>query len=106
VISLLMTMAVIAAVVAVAVRRVALAARRRVAREGRGSSVDLSIPVRSFAEMDAVLDARTCPCGGRYDRAGEGTREAAGCRYRVARLVCSVCEEGAEVFFDTTDLLH
>jgi hypothetical protein len=56
--------------------------------------------------MDAALDARVCPCGGRYSRAGEGTREADGRRYRVARLVCDTCEDGQEVFFDTTDLLH
>jgi len=104
--SLLLALAVIAAVVAVATRRLALASRRRGVREGPGSSTDRSIPVRSFAEMDVALDARTCPCGGRYARSGEGTREAAGRRYRVARLVCDACEGGQEVFFDTTDLLH
>ena len=105
-ISLLMATAVIAAVVAVAIRRLALAGRRRTAREGPGSSPDRSISVRSFAEIDAVLDARACPCGGRYERTGEGTREARGRRYRVARVVCGSCEEGLEVFFDTTGLLH
>jgi hypothetical protein len=101
-----MAVAVVAAVVAVGTRRLARAARRRSAREGPGSSPDRSIRVRSFAEMDAALDARACPCGGRYDRTGEGTREAVGRRYRVARLVCQTCEEGCEVFFDTTDILH
>ncbi len=104
--SLLLALAAIAAVAAVATRRLSLAARRRRVREGRGSSRDRSIPVRSFADMDAALDARTCPCGGRYTRTGEGTRETAGRRYRVARLVCETCEDGQEVFFDTTDLLH
>lgn len=105
-ISLLLAAALIAALVAVATRRLSLAARRRVAREGPGSSPDRSIPVRSFAEIDATLDARVCPCGGRYERTGEGTRHAVSRRYRVARLVCGTCEEGLEVFFDTTDLLH
>jgi hypothetical protein len=104
--SLLLALAVIAAVAAVATRRVARATRRRRMREGPGSSPDRSIPVRSFADMDAELGARTCPCGGRYARTGEGTRAAAGRRYRVARLVCEACEDGPEVFFDTTDLLH
>jgi hypothetical protein len=106
VISLLLAAAVIAAVVAVATRRLSLASRHRLVREGPGSSEERSISVRSFAEMDASLDARMCPCGGHYDRTGEGTREAAGRRYRVARLVCGTCEQGLVVFFDTTDVLH
>ena len=105
-ISLLLALAVIAAGVALATRRLSLAARRRLVREGPGSSPDRSIQVRSFAEMDTALDARACPCGGRYDRTGEGTRQSAGRRYRVARLVCRACEAGQEVFFDTTDVLH
>jgi len=76
VISLLLAAAVIVAVVAVATRRLSLATRRRLVREGPGSSEERSIPVRSFADMDASLDARVCPCGGHYDRTGEGTREA------------------------------
>jgi hypothetical protein len=106
VISLLLATAVIVAVIAVAARRLSLATRHRLVREGPGSSQERSIPVRSFADMDASLDARVCPCGGHYDRAGEGTREAGGRRYRVARLVCRTCGRGHEVFFDTTDLLH
>lgn len=105
-ISLLFTMAILAAVVAVAMRRLSLARRRRTVHSGPGSSEERSIAVRSFGEMDAFLDARTCPCGGRYDRTGEGTRERAGRRFRVARLVCGTCEQGLELFFDTTDLLH
>jgi hypothetical protein len=104
--SLLLAVAVIVAVAAVARRRLSLAARRRRVREGPGSSPDRGLPVRSFADMDAALDARAGPCGGRYARAGEGTREADGRRYRVARLVCDACEDRQEVFFDTTDVLH
>jgi hypothetical protein len=106
VISLLLAAAVIVAVVAVATRRLSLATRRRLVREGPGSSEEHSIAVRSFADMDASLDARVCPCGGDFDRTGEGSREAGGRRYRVARLVCRTCEQGLEVFFDTTDVLH
>jgi len=106
VISLFLAIAVIVAVIAVATRRLSLAGRNRLVREGPGSSEEYSIPVRSFAEMDASLDARVCPCGGRYERTGEGTREAGGRRYRVSRLVCRTCEQGLVVFFDTTDVLH
>ena len=104
--SLLFTVAILAAVVAVAMRRLSLARRRRVMRQGPGSSEERSIAVRSFGEMDAFIDSRACPCGGSYDRTGEGTRERAGRRYRVARLVCGTCEQGLEVFFDTTEILH
>jgi len=56
--------------------------------------------------MDQHLDQRWCFCGGYLERTGEGTREAGGRRYRVARLCCQECETPEEVFFDTTDLLQ
>jgi hypothetical protein len=56
--------------------------------------------------MDEHLAQRWCPCGGYLERTGEGTREAGGRRFRVARLACQECERPDEVFFDTTDILH
>jgi len=56
--------------------------------------------------MDDQLARRWCSCGGYLERMGEGTREAGGRRYRVARLRCQECEAVDEVFFDTTDVLH
>jgi hypothetical protein len=104
--SLLLALTAVVAVAAVGIRRVRLARRWRSTREGPGSSPERSIPVRSWSEIDAALGARACPCGGRYELTGEGTRETGGHRYRVARLVCQACEIGQEVFFDTTELLH
>jgi hypothetical protein len=52
------------------------------------------------------LRLRHCACGGYLERRGEGSRDVAGQRYRVARLECQDCERVEEVFFDTTDLLH
>jgi hypothetical protein len=49
---------------------------------------------------------RWCFCGGYLERTGEGTREANGRRFRIARLACQECEALDEVFFDTTDVLH
>jgi hypothetical protein len=104
--SLLMGVAVIAAVVAMGRRRWHRAWLRREAGRRAGATPELAIPVRSYAEMDAPLAGRWCACGGYLERFGEGSREQSGRRYRVARLRCQECERVDEVFFDTTDLLH
>jgi hypothetical protein len=105
-ISLLMGLAIIAAVVAMARRRWHRAWLRREAGRRAGATAELAIPVRSYAEMDEPLAERWCACGGYLERLGEGTREEGGRRYRIARLRCQECERVDEVFFDTTDLLH
>ena len=106
VITLLMTAAIVAAVIAVARRRLRRSALRRAAQDREGASVDRAIAVRSFTEMDDHLARRWCHCGGYLERTGEGTREIGGRRFRVARLACQECESVEEVFFDTTDVLH
>ncbi len=106
VITLLMTAAIVAAVIAVARRRFRRTALRRAAKEREGASVERAIAVRTFAEIDDHLGGRWCHCGGYLERTGEGTRETGGRRFRVARLRCQECEDPAEVFFDTTDVLH
>ena len=106
VITLLMTAAIVAAVIAVARRRLRRSALRRAAQDREGASVDRAIAVRSFTEMDDHLARRWCHCGGYLERIGEGTRETDGRRFRIARLRCQECEDPAEVFFDTTAVLH
>jgi hypothetical protein len=106
VLSLLMGLAIVVAVVAVARRRLGRSALRRAARTRAGASPDLAIAVRSFTEMDDHLGRRWCHCGGYLERIGEGTREIGGRRFRIARLRCQECEDAAEVFFDTTELVH
>jgi hypothetical protein len=104
--SLLFTLAIVAAVIAVAVRQWRRARLRRAALEQPGATAENAIYVRDFAEMDEHLRRRWCVCGGFLEPSGEGTRELAGRRYRVARLVCQECEETSEIFFDTTELLQ
>ena len=65
-----------------------------------------AIYIRSFTEMDEEVRRRWCSCGGFLELEGEGTREDGGKRFRVARMRCHECEEAADVFFDTTDLLQ
>ena len=105
-ITLLMTAAIVAAVIAVARQRLRRSALRRAAQGREGGTVERAIAVRSFTEIDDHLGRRWCHCGGYLERTGEGTRETAGRRFRVARLRCQECEDPAEVFFDTTDVLH
>jgi len=106
VIELLFVAAIVAAVTAMALRRRRRTRLRKAALTRAGASPDLAIAIRSYVEMDEHLAGRWCWCGGFLERTGEGTRDVAGRRYRVARMCCQECEAVDEVFFDTTDLLH
>ena len=106
VITLLMTAAIVAAVIAVARRRLRRSALRRAGQEREGATVDRAIAVRSFTEIDDHLGRRWCHCGGYLERTGEGSRQLGERRFRIARLVCQECEAVDEVFFDTTDVVH
>jgi len=105
-IGLAIAAAVMAAVVAVGLRRLRRARLRRAAGRRAGASLELAIPIRDFGEIDEVVAQRWCHCGGYLERQGEGTRDAGGRRYRVARLCCQECEAVTEVFFETTEALH
>lgn len=103
---LLIAVVLVVAIAAVGTRRVR---RRRLDRADAtraGSSTERPIYIRSFTEMDDHLSGMWCRCGGYLERLGEGTREMAGRRYRVARLACQECERVREVFFDATELVH
>ena len=102
----LFTLAIVAAVVSLGLRRLRRRRLRRAAASRAGSSPERAIHVRSYGEMDGHLAQRWCFCGGYLERTGEGTREIGGRRFRVARLACQECESVEEVFFDTTDVLH
>lgn len=104
--SLVLTLALVVAVIAVAARRLRRQRLRRAARERAGATPELAIAVRSFTEIDEHLAQRWCHCGGYLERTGEGTRADGERRFRVARLRCQECEEPAEVFFDTTEIVH
>jgi len=102
----LFTLAIVAAVAAMGLRRWRRARLRRAATTRAGASTERAIHIRSYAEMDEHLAGRWCHCGGFLERRGEGTRQEGSRRFRVARLACQECETEAEVFFDTTDVLH
>ena len=103
---LLIGLAVVAAVVAVAGRRLHRLRLDRAARTRAGASPDHPLYIRSYAEMDEHLGRRWCRCGGYLERTGEGSRQVGDRRFRIVRLVCQECEAVEEVFFDTTDVVH
>jgi hypothetical protein len=103
---LLFVAVIVAAVVAMGMRRWRRASLRRAAASLPGASSEQAIYVRSFTEIDDHLAERWCPCGGYLERTGEGSRDSGGRRLRIARLACQECERITEVFFDTTDVLH
>src|SRR5258706_543248 len=105
-ISLVLTAAIVAAIVALARRLLRRSGLRRAAQTRAGAAPDLAIAIRSFTQIDEHLGGRWCHCGGYLERTREGTRDAGGRRFRVVRLRCQECEDGAEVFFDTTELVH
>jgi hypothetical protein len=105
-ITILFVGAIVAAVVAMGLKRRAKAQARQASFEGPGSSPDAAIAIRTFADMDDELRRRHCLCGARFSVAGEGSRDAGGRVFRVARLYCDECDESREVFFDTSTLLQ
>jgi hypothetical protein len=102
----LLVAALAAAVAVLARRRWRRAKLRRLAATWPGASPALAIPITGFDEIDDHLRQRRCACGGYLARCGEGSRQLAHRRYRVARLECLDCARAEEVFFDTTDLRH
>ena len=70
-IGFLLGLAVLAAVVAVGVRRWQ---RTRAARRRPGATIHRPVAVRSFDEIDTALQGRTCWCGGFFVLSGETSR--------------------------------
>lgn len=102
-IGLLFTAAIIAAVVAVGVRRLR---ERRAERRLPGATLGSAVVVASFDEMDAEIQERHCRCGGRFALSGEASRTVGERRFRVSRLVCKECEREALMYFDVTRVFH
>jgi len=103
VIGLLLGLAVLAAVVAAVARRWQ---RARAARRRPGATIHRPVAVRSFDEIDAALQGRTCWCGGSFVLSGETSRAVGDRRFRVARLVCNECERDELIYFDVTAVFH
>ncbi len=102
-IAILLTVAVLAAVISVAARRWQ---RARAARRRPGASIHRPVAVSSFDQIDAAVHGRTCWCGGFLVLAGETSRAWGDRRFRIARLVCNECERDELMYFDVTAVFH
>ena len=99
----------IALVVALAFSARRLSRKRRLARlmsQLPGGHARNALHVVSFEDIDERIRARRCPCGGRYEVRGEGSRVFREKRLRVVRVECVTCENEASVHFDVTELFH
>jgi hypothetical protein len=100
----LMAIAVIAAVVAVALRR--RAQRQRISNQPGGSMAD-AIVVERFDEIDVAVQHHRCAwCGGFSSPAGEASQTVGDKRFRIVRLVCHECERDHKMHFDVTAIFH
>ncbi|HZR83653.1 MAG TPA: hypothetical protein VFD92_21340 [Candidatus Binatia bacterium] len=105
-IALALALAIVAAVAAVAWKQRERARAERALAERPGATLQDPIAIRSFDEMDSHLRLWRCGCGSRPALVGEGTREVAERRFRVAHLRCDACETDSFVYFETTALLQ
>jgi hypothetical protein len=102
-IGILLALTIIAAVGVLGMRRWQ---RTRTRRRQPGVTIYRPIVVGSFDEIDAVLQGRTCWCGGICTSAGETSRSIGDRRYRIARVVCPECEREQFLYFDVTQALQ
>jgi len=103
VIGLLLGIVVLAALIAVAVRR---AQRTRATRRQPGATIHRPVAVSRFDEIDSAVRARGCWCGGAFVAVGETSRTAGVRRFRIVRLVCNQCEREELMYFDVTEVFH
>lgn len=102
-IGLLFTIAILAAVIALGLRRW----RKLRATRGRpGATIHRPVAVSRFDEIDAAVHGRTCWCGGVFVESGETSRLIGDRRFRVVRLVCNECERDELMYFDVTAVFH
>jgi hypothetical protein len=99
-----MSLAIVAAVTAVALR----SWRERRARRLRpGATLERAVVVRRFDEIDRFLQNHRCAyCGGPTRMLGEFSRPSGERRYRVARIACRECAQEERVHFDVTAAFH
>lgn len=103
-IALLMGAVIIAAVIAVGVRRWQSG---RAAGRHPGHTLERAIVVNRFDEIDAAVQYRRCAyCGGTQHEVGETSRTVGERRFRIVRLVCDECERDERVHFDVTEIFH
>lgn len=102
-ITLVMGLAVLAAVITVGVRKLQ---ERAAERALPGRSAATAIPIESYAEIDIAVRMQTCRCGGRYVLRGEGPMRDGERPLRIAHLECRRCERERPLYFDLSTIRH
>ena len=103
---LILTLALIAALVAAGLR---VLRRRRiaaVAAELPGASAAAAITLDDVGGLNDALRARRCICGGFLDNLGERSQRHEDRMLRVVRAECRRCERVQLVYFDPSRVLH
>jgi hypothetical protein len=101
--SIVLSLAVLVAVVAAGIR---ILQRRAVDRARQGASPATAIPIHDYGEIDIALRLNTCRCGGRFLQRGETSLVEDGRSLRVAIVECRRCEREQRFFFDLTEVRH
>ena len=75
----------------------------RLARLEPGGCSERLLPIDSPMQVDVIANARPCPlCGGSLLLREHAAETHAGHRLRVARVGCTTCGIGREVWFELT----
>ncbi|GIW43588.1 MAG: hypothetical protein KatS3mg077_0870 [Candidatus Binatia bacterium] len=102
--SVLFTLAILAAIAGMAARRWQA---RRDQRQQPGATVERAVIVGRFDEIDDALEHYRCArCRAPVQRLGEFSRTVGERRFRVARVACPSCGTEERVHFDVTAAFH
>ena len=102
-IGLAMSLAIIAAVIVVGIRRWQRTAARR---QQPGATIHRAVRVARFDDIDAAIQEAACSCGGRWDPLGETSKRVGERLYRVVRVHCADCASEEFLHFDVTAAFH
>jgi hypothetical protein len=96
----LLFVAIVAAVVAVGMKKARERRIDRAAAQRRGATPETAMRVGNFRDMDEFVHRFRCDCGGSTVLLGEATTVRLGREFRRLRVECLRCEREHDVWFD------
>jgi len=94
----LMSVAIVAAMIAMGIKRVRRKARYTIRENG-------PFTVHSYRDIDRTIDGHACDCGGGWRILGESSRTN-GKEIRIVRVECFRCEAESRYLFDLSQIHH